>query len=57
MLARYARDWVLGIEDISAFVREQAPHAHPPYKRIITPREEVYPVADPAVAARLGIRQ
>jgi hypothetical protein len=54
-LARYAREWVLDIEDISAFVREQAPHAHPPYTHLRTPHEEVYPVADPIVAARLGV--
>jgi len=56
VLARYAREWVVRIEDVSAFVEEQRPHAQPAaYDRLILPREEVYPVADPAVARRLGI--
>ena len=55
VLARYAREWLLGIEDISDFVREQRANAVAPYERLITPKEEVYPVADPEVATRLGV--
>ena len=55
VLARYAREWLLDIEDISAFVAEQRAHAMAPYERLVTPREEVYPVAEPEVAARLGV--
>ena len=55
ILAKYAREWLLGIEDVSEFVREQSQHARSPYDRLITPREEVYPVNDPEVAARLGV--
>jgi hypothetical protein len=56
VLARYAREWVVRIEDVSAFVAEQRPHAQPDaFDRLILPREEVYPVTDPAVARRLGI--
>ena len=44
VLAKYAREWLLGIEDVSEFVREQREHARSPYDRLVTPREEVYPV-------------
>ena len=46
VLARYAREWLLGIEDISDFVAEQRANAKAPYERLVTPREDVYPVAD-----------
>ncbi len=55
VLTKYAREWLLGIEDVSEFVRGQREHARSPYDRLITPREEVYPVNDPEVAARLGV--
>jgi hypothetical protein len=55
VLARYARDWLLDVGDISDFVREQKAQAKAPYDRLITPREETYPVADPEVAKRLGV--
>ena len=55
VLARYAREWLLGVEDISEFVAEQRANAAAPYERLVTPREDVYPVADPEVAARLGV--
>jgi hypothetical protein len=56
VLARYARPWVVRIEDVSALVAEQRAHAWPEaYGQLVVPREEVYPVTDPAVAARLGI--
>ena len=56
LLARYAREWIVQIEDISAFVAEQRVHAQPAcYDRLLIPREEVYPVEDAAVTARLGI--
>ena len=44
VLARYAKEWVVSIEDISAFVHEQ--HEHVIAKdlgELVTPREEVYP--------------
>ncbi len=50
-----AREWLLGIEDVSEFVREQSQQARSPYERLITPKEEVYPVDDPEVAAQLGV--
>ena len=55
VLARYAREWLLGVEDISDFVAEQRENARAPYDRLVTPREDVYPVADPEVVARLGL--
>ncbi len=55
VLARYAKEWLLGIEDISEFVAEQRVNATIPYERLVTPREYAYPVAAPEVAARLGI--
>jgi uncharacterized protein DUF4291 len=55
VLAKYAREWLLDVEDISDFVTEQRAHGVAPYDRLDTPREEVYPVADPEVAARLGV--
>ena len=55
VLAAYARDWIVEIEDVSPFVAEQRAHAVAPYTELVTPREEVYPVTDPAVAARLGV--
>lgn len=55
VLARYAREWIIDIQDISLFVTEQRPLAQAPYAELVTPRETVYPVADPAGAARLGL--
>ena len=55
ILANYAREWLLEIQDISEFVRQQSEHARPPFDRLITPKEEVYPVNDPEVAGRLGV--
>ena len=55
VLTRYARDWLLEIRDISDFVREQKANAAAPYERLVTPIEDVYPVADIEVARRLGV--
>lgn len=47
-LRRYASEWILGIEDISAFVAEQRAHAREPgWTRLVTPREEVYVPGEP----------
>lgn len=55
-LRRYVREWTLGIEDITDSVRAQHRHALAgDLDALETPREEVYPVDDPAVAARLGV--
>jgi Domain of unknown function (DUF4291) len=55
VLARYSKDWLLEIQDISDFVAEQRANAKPPFDRLVTPREDVYPVADPEAAGRLGV--
>jgi len=54
-LARYAKEWLLEIEDVSAFVAEQRVQAHPPFGDLLIPAERPYPVADLVVAARLGV--
>jgi hypothetical protein len=56
VLARYAKEWIVGIEDISPFVHEQ--HEHVLAKdlgELVTPREEVYPVLDEEVRKKLGL--
>lgn len=56
VLAQYAREWIIEIDDISDFVRQQYQHVQGrDYQQLVTPRELVYPVAAPDVAARLGI--
>jgi hypothetical protein len=55
VLARYAKEWLLGVEDISDFVAEQRANADAPHERLVTPREDVYPVSDTEVAIRLGV--
>jgi hypothetical protein len=56
VLARYAREWLLSIEDITPFVLEQrGTVARRDYDGLQTPREAVYPLKDSAVAARLGL--
>jgi hypothetical protein len=56
VLACYAREWIVRIEDISPFVEEQRRHARPSgYDRLVIPREEGYLVDDPAVVRRLGL--
>jgi hypothetical protein len=52
--ARYAREWLLDIEDISGFVAEQRPNAAP-CDRLVTPKEDLYPVAEPEVARKLRV--
>lgn len=54
-LAGYAREWLLGIEDVSEFVREQRPHAAHPFDRLVTPKETIYPMMEPEVSLRLRL--
>jgi len=57
LLARYAREWIIHIEDISAFVTQQRRYAQSAgYARLVTPREIIYPIEDPKLARRLGMR-
>jgi Domain of unknown function (DUF4291) len=56
ILRRYGREWIVAIEDVSHFVEEQRAHARAGgLDELVTPTEKVYPVADTAVAARLGV--
>lgn len=56
VLAKYSREWLLEIQDISPCVEEQRGLAlSGDYANLLTPREEAYPVADPLVATRLGV--
>jgi hypothetical protein len=53
---RYASEWIVGIEDISSFVAIQRARVLAGDEQALeTPREAAYPVADAAVAARLGV--
>jgi hypothetical protein len=55
-LARYGREWIVDVEDVSAFVALQRENRQRnTLTQLLTPREEVYPVADAAVARKLGI--
>jgi hypothetical protein len=55
-LQRYAEEWTLDIQDLSQFVAEQRQHVLAQrYDRLTTPREEVFAITDPGLAARVGI--
>ncbi|HLI69943.1 MAG TPA: DUF4291 domain-containing protein [Ktedonobacteraceae bacterium] len=43
VLARYAREWIVEIEDISDFVAQQRQYACGDYTKLMVPRERVYP--------------
>ncbi len=54
-VARYSREWILDIEDVSDFVAEQREHiASPSHEALWVPREDVYPV-NREVAAHLEL--
>jgi hypothetical protein len=53
-LAAYAKDWIISIEDISDFVREQHQSIHD-LDLLIVPHETIYPVTDLEIAARLQL--
>ena len=56
ILARFARKWIIEIEDISNFVQEQREYAvSGNYAQLVTPLESVYPVTDVEIARKLGI--
>jgi Domain of unknown function (DUF4291) len=54
VLAAYAREWIVSIEDISTFVSEQQQNLVD-VDRLIVPTERIYPVTDPQVATRLQL--
>lgn len=51
-LARYAKEWLVRVEDVSAFVREQEGR---PLHELRVPAERVYPVTDEATRRRLRL--
>ena len=54
-LAQYGREWIVDIEDVSEFVETQRQLLVGGSKQaLVTPREDVYPVADATVALKLG---
>jgi hypothetical protein len=57
VLGKYAREWIVEIEDISEFVRQQRQLAQSrdTYGQLITPHEKVYSVTDQKIAARIGL--
>lgn len=56
MLVRYAREWIVEIEDISLFVHQQYQFVREQdYKQLIVPRETIYPVSDAQLTLKLGM--
>lgn len=56
VLARYGREWIVDIENISAFVADQRLHVGTgDYGKLVTPSEQVYPMNDPQVVRKLGL--
>lgn len=56
VLAQYARDWIVDIEDISDFVQHQYQVVRSQdWAQLLVPSEVVYPVTDPAIAGRLQL--
>jgi hypothetical protein len=52
----YGREWIVAVEDVSEFVAAQRAHSRVGgLDELVTPAEEVYPVADTTVAACLGV--
>ena len=54
-LAKYAREWILEISDISEFVALQRTKVGAPHAELLTPVERVYVPQDEATALRLGL--
>ncbi len=56
VIAKYARDWILDIEDISGFVSKQRIYAMSGnYDRLLMPSENVYPVMNEKISTKLGL--
>lgn len=57
VLQKYSREWIISIDDITHFVREQHQNVITRrYDELLIPRETVYSVTEP-VAARLEVSQ
>ncbi|MDZ8241517.1 MAG: DUF4291 domain-containing protein [Nostoc sp. ChiQUE01a] len=55
VLAAYAKDWIVNIEDISDFVQKQRQNIKSGCEQLITPREIVYSVFDVETQEKLGL--
>ena len=55
LLASYAREWIVNIQDISEFVQQQHQYNTGNLAQLLTPRETVYPVTNPDIGQRLGV--
>lgn len=53
-LRRYTADWLFHVEDISDFVRQQAPYRHEE-EFLLVPAQRIYPVRDPVLSRWLGL--
>ncbi len=53
-LRRFAGEWIVQVEDISGFARQQAAFARET-EMLLVPAQRVYPVRDAALARRLGL--
>ncbi len=54
VLRNYAREWIVDIEDVSPFVREQAAH-RTNHATLVTPREHVFEPTTASVRSHLGL--
>lgn len=55
-LRNYSRDWILKIEDITEFVRQQRSNRESSkWINLITPKENVYPVNNSEIIHKLGL--
>jgi hypothetical protein len=55
VLARYGKEWIQSIEDVSEFVRAQSANVRGECENLKTPRERVYRVRDTTTRLRLGV--
>uniref|UniRef100_UPI003013A234 DUF4291 family protein n=1 Tax=Hassallia byssoidea TaxID=482630 RepID=UPI003013A234 len=55
ILASYAKNWIVKIEDISEFVHQQRQNIKSDCTALITPRETVYSVIDIEIQQKLGL--
>ena len=55
-ITRYAKEWILGIDDISSFVTEQRQNAiSGDYEKLLIPSEDIYEVEDEKTAVKLQL--
>lgn len=56
VLALYARNWIMEIEDITPFVRQQYQYIQAQtFTQLATPKETLYSINDQALATKLGL--